>query len=210
MAGYVPSFVSELDYLRDFSLGTEFPVDHGRLQTWYLDNDGKLLKIRIIGVVAESVQLNAGALQLVLLVAPGPEYPAARSIYARQVQALKTVIERDKCLPTTSRTIDVELHWVLGKDDPLDCAIYIRIQTPDNVMIQTNVDVSIFMSNDELTDAVAGEAPLVSGEVLTIAEGALLMCVVEPFRVDSPVDADAFERMYGLISVGTSRIFRSK
>ncbi|KAJ7660684.1 hypothetical protein DFH06DRAFT_1127888 [Mycena polygramma] len=190
MAGYIPSFVSELDYLRDFSLGPEFSDEHGRLQSWYIDNDEKLLKFRIFGVVAETVLLNDGALQVRSAPLQG-RFTSARSKLCRPC-----------LLGTKSRRVSEEVSWVLGSADPLECAICVRIQSQDNVM--SNIDVVAFRGKDELTIAIAEEAPLVSGDFQTVDRGALLMCVAEPLRVDYAADSGELERMYGLVSSASS------
>ncbi|KAJ6581765.1 hypothetical protein B0H19DRAFT_1331340 [Mycena capillaripes] len=200
-----PSFVAMLDYPSDFHLGSEFALERGRLQSPYVETGGGLLTVRVVGVVAEVAELVEN---IVVLVCPGHEYPVARSLFAKQFQVLQRVLSRDRELPGSSRTVANVMAWVEGETDrPFDGIVYLRIQIADGVV--RNLDASTCVALDEISRSLGDEAPILRGFFDVLEPGALVMCNVEPFRADWSLDTNTFDRMYGLISVATSRLFRS-
>ncbi|KAJ7471239.1 hypothetical protein B0H11DRAFT_1919800 [Mycena galericulata] len=204
----------EADTVRSLALMSELPVGHettlqyGRILSLYVGDGGD-------------------PLQTLVLVAPDENYPVTRGIFHQQTLVLDQVHDKDR-LDMSRRILSQEL-WSQGPAGFCNGLVFVRV-TEGTVKVkqaarpptlvayiqQTRVDLSFRqIENFHPFDNEIYKIPAVTGQIESLARGALVICNVTPFRIDlpipnTPVTQAVFSRAYGLNAVDTVRIFKSQ
>ncbi|KAJ7664478.1 hypothetical protein DFH06DRAFT_1324028 [Mycena polygramma] len=191
---HVPPFIAELSYFADIIPGYDIPIEQGRFQMQYLTRSGEPMIGRIVGII--------------VLKTPDTDNPIARTTFTIQLTVLKNLTLQSKISDRSQRIIDQEQHWSdeISTYSAASGVAYIRIQEHDIVEIN---DVSNYEASDVMTGAIASDAPRSNGERDPLEIGALVICVVDPFRIDTPTGEGSYRRMYGLHAARTVRLIKS-
>ncbi|KAJ7660688.1 hypothetical protein DFH06DRAFT_1129746 [Mycena polygramma] len=226
---HVPPFIAELSYFADIIPGYDIPIEQGRFQMQYLTRSGEPMIGRIVGVIADIFtfpHMKASRLERLLgqfqrSTDHSSENPGhgqsdrPNHLYDTAHRFEKpNLTEQDfgplTPLPTNpqQRIIDQEQHWSdeISTYSAASGVAYIRIQEHDIVEIN---DVSNYEASDVMTGAIASDAPRSNGERDPLEIGALVICVVDPFRIDTPTGEGSYRRMYGLHAARTVRLIKS-
>ncbi|KAJ6495755.1 hypothetical protein C8R47DRAFT_1213231 [Mycena vitilis] len=192
----------------DVYLGTLKEDAHRRILASYVDLKGTPRHAVLLGIVLKVTELDED-LRLLILGSPSESAPTIRFMFREQHKKLDLLMARD--------SNDVSLHlanrqvWCQGDSTSSAGFIYVRMSK------FTTTDVSDLAADTAVRPfaSFAPEVPLSSKDVPVLDVGALVICVVDMFRADLPLQSldgsfqDLHERVYGLNAGSVVRFVRS-
>ncbi|KAJ7749143.1 hypothetical protein B0H16DRAFT_1691935 [Mycena metata] len=185
---YHANYLADLKFGTDFTYGPEFEGEYGMIISQCLDPVGLPLFARVVGTVHDVKMAPDGSIDALILYTPDVGFPTARSMYVRQNLTLV-----DAVAYTGNRSIQRNTVWTSLASSGSPRFGYTIVHV-DGMVENFDVTTRSLEPMGSWTDGLQTEAPLLTGSYEPLERGSLVVCVVEPYKVDTPIVGGSYRR----------------